>query len=83
MTRALNKLARRVSTDPLFFAYRITRYQEARRLGDADLAQLLGCEVAMLSNLRLCHAPRDDKGLTQIATRFKCKPHVLAEIAFG
>ena len=65
MTRALDQLAQRVATDPLFFAVTVARYQERHGITDDDLTRMLGVET--LTPLRLCLAAKSVAHLAEIA----------------
>jgi hypothetical protein len=54
---ALDRLAARCAADPFFLASALAAYQQRHALGDAGLAAVLGCPVAMLTQLRLCRRP--------------------------
>src|SRR5580700_4252094 len=58
MSESLKRLARRVRDDPLFVAAPLARFAESQRLDDAALAARLGCDVSVLTPLRLCRNPR-------------------------
>jgi hypothetical protein len=57
MPHPLEALAARVVSDPWFLASVLAAYQRRHRLDDPDLADLLGCPVATLTDLRLCCRP--------------------------
>ncbi len=57
MPHPLEALAARVASDPWFLASVLAAYQHRHRLDDAGLADLLGCPVATLTDLRLCCRP--------------------------
>jgi hypothetical protein len=50
-------LAARVSREPFFLGSALAAYQRRHGLDDAGLAALLGCDVAALTDLRLCRRP--------------------------
>jgi hypothetical protein len=89
MSEPLERLARRVESDPFFLAAPLARYAASNRLDDEALAQRLGCERASLTHLRLCRSPdpmppQFMKDVEQIAARFALDPDRLAEIVrFG
>jgi hypothetical protein len=58
MSESLERLARRVREDPLFVAAPLALFAESQRLDDAALAARLGCEVSVLTPLRLCRNPQ-------------------------
>jgi hypothetical protein len=85
MSAALDHLAARVATDPLFLANALAEYARSEGLDDAGLAIALGCPVADLTRLRLCGAPHGDReqvraGVAAIAARFGLDPSALAAI---
>jgi hypothetical protein len=80
MSAALDHLAARVATDPLFLANALAEYARSDGLDDAGLAASLGCPVTELTPLRLCGAPRPDQfraDVAAIAGRFGIAPDVL------
>lgn len=84
MSAALDHLAARVATDPLFLANALAEYARSAELDDAGLAAALGCPAADLTRLRLCGAPRTDADqfradVAAIAGRFGIAPTKLAE----
>ena len=54
---ALDHLAARCAADPFFMASALAAYQKRHALDDAGLAAVLGCPLAMLTQLRLCRRP--------------------------
>jgi hypothetical protein len=62
MSDPLDKLAARVSTDPAFLGYALAACQSRDNLDDAALADVLGCPVATLTQLRLCRTPGTHPG---------------------
>jgi hypothetical protein len=84
---SLERLARRVSTDPLFFASVIAAYQKQHNRTDESLAAELRIPVERLTNLRLCGRLRIEdatlfaEDVRQVATKFGCDPRALARIA--
>jgi hypothetical protein len=57
MPHPLEALAARVATDPGFLASVLAVYQRRYSLDDSALAKALGCDVATLTDLRLCCRP--------------------------
>jgi hypothetical protein len=57
MPHPLEALAARVASDPWFLASVLAAYPRRYSLDDAGLAETLGCEVATLTNVRLCCRP--------------------------
>jgi hypothetical protein len=85
MSEHLERLARRVASDPFFLASALTRYAEREELDDAALAAMLGCTMPILTRLRLCRVPRPEapffwQDVERIAGRFALDPLTLAEI---
>jgi hypothetical protein len=81
----LDRLARRVLNDPFFLAAALTAFAESEGLDDAGLAARLGCELSVLTNLRLCRmpcpeAPQFWQDVEQIAERFGVDAETLAEM---
>lgn len=82
MSEALDHLATRVATDPLFLACALAEYSYSEGLDDPALAAALGCQLADLTRLRLCGAPRSEPDtfradIAAIAARFRIDPGVL------
>ena len=85
MSAALDHLAARVATDPLFLASALAEYARSEGLDDDGLARLLGCERATLTPLRLCGIPRPDPeqfraDVLAIAERFGIAPNTLTAV---
>jgi hypothetical protein len=85
MSAALDHLAARVATDPLFLASALAEYARSEELNDAGLAAALGCPVGELTRLRLCGAPRSDPeqfraDVAAIAGRFGIDANTLITI---
>jgi hypothetical protein len=85
MSRHLERLARRVESDPFFLAGALAAYQASARLDDQALAATLGCSAEVLTRLRLCRMPAitgpgfwDD--IRQIAEHFSLDADTLAEV---
>jgi hypothetical protein len=89
MSEPLERLARRVRSDPFFLAAPLARYADSERLDDDALAARLGCDRAALTLLRLCRSPQPMpphfwNDVQQIAARFNLDPDRLAEVVrFG
>lgn len=84
MSKALDHLAARVATDPLFLAGALAEFARSEGLDDAALATALGCTTAVLTRLRLCRAPRPDPDgfrhdVAAVASHFQINPTTLAE----
>jgi hypothetical protein len=80
----LERLAQRVSSDPLFLAFALTLYSESEQLNDDALASRLACPRENLSMLRLCRTPDPEpvafgRDIDQIAARFGANAGALAE----
>jgi hypothetical protein len=85
MSAALDHLAARVATDPLFLASALAEYARSEGLDDDGLATALGCARADLTRLRLCGTPRSDPeqfrtDVAAIAERFAIDTNTLAAI---
>lgn len=85
MSAALDHLAARVATDPMFLANALAEYARSAELDDAGLVAALGCPAAELTRLRLCGAPRADSeqfraDIAAIAGRFGIDPTVLGSV---
>jgi hypothetical protein len=85
MSTALDHLASRVATDPLFLASVLAEYARSESLDDDNLVAALGCGRADLTRLRLCGNPRLDPeqfraDIAAIAERFGIDPNTLAAI---
>jgi len=61
MSAALDHLAARVGSDPLFLANALAEFARSEGLDDAGLAAALGCAGADLTRLRLCAPPRPEQ----------------------
>jgi hypothetical protein len=89
MSAHLERLARRVASDPFFLAAPLARFAEHHHLDDNGLAAKLGCAPADLTHLRLCRSPDPMpptfwNDVQCIATRFGIDPDGLAEVVrFG
>jgi len=85
MSAALDHLAARVATDPLFLANALAEYTRSEELDDAGLAAALGCPAGELTRLRLCGAPNSDPeqfraDVAAIAGRFGIDANTLATV---
>jgi hypothetical protein len=85
MSAALNHLAARVATDPLFLASALAEYSRSEGLDDDGLATALGCLRTDLTRLRLCSVPRPDPEMFHadvlaIAERFGIAPNTLTAV---
>jgi hypothetical protein len=85
MSAALDHLAARVATDPLFLASVLAEYARSEGLDDDGLATTLGCLRTDLTRLRLCSAPRPEPeqfraDVLTIAERFGIAPNTLTAI---
>jgi hypothetical protein len=85
MSTALDHLASRVATDPLFLASVLAEYARSEGLDDGGLATALGCARTDLTRLRLCGTPRSDPeqfrtDIAAIAERFAIDTNTLAAI---
>ena len=85
MSERLDYLARRVGDDRFFLASAFADYARGNGLGDAELSQLLGCDAATLTRLRLCRRPagasaafRED--VARIVDHFGIDGGILAQI---
>jgi hypothetical protein len=81
---ALDRLARRLEADPFFLAWALAQYARSQGLDDSALAARLGCEVPVLTRLRLCRCPAEEPtafrtGVSRLAERFGANADVLAE----
>jgi hypothetical protein len=84
MTTPLERLARRVESDPFFLAAPLARFAESERLDDEALAVRLGCDQDTLTRLRLCRNPEPEPpqfaaDVERIAARFGLDADRLAE----
>lgn len=82
MTGRIDRLARRVETDPPFLASALADYARSEQLSETELADSLGCTIEILARLRLCLRPRPDHfhdDIDEIAARFQIDDVVLAE----
>jgi hypothetical protein len=85
MNPYLARLADRVADAPDFLGCALAEYARSERLGDAALAERLGCPLEDLTRLRLCRMPRGQAPLfgqdvERIAARFSVDAGLLAEI---
>lgn len=83
MSAALDHLAARVGTDPLFLANALAEYARSEGLDDDALAAVLGCARAELTPLRLCGAPRPEHfraDAEAIAGHFGIDPNTLVAV---
>jgi hypothetical protein len=85
MAGRLNALARRVEGDGFFLASALADYARGERLGEGELAAVLGCPPEVLTPLRLCRRPHGDasrfrRDVDRIAAQFGIAPEVLAQV---
>jgi hypothetical protein len=83
MSVALDHLATRVGTDPLFLANALAEYARSEELDDNGLAEALGCARTELTCIRLCGTPRPEHfraDVEAIAAHFGIAPNVLTAI---
>jgi hypothetical protein len=85
MNLHLQRLAKRVTGDPMFLAAALHPFAKSEGLNDGSLAARLGCSVEVLPQLHLCLMPRPEaphfwQDIEQIATRFALKPEHLARV---
>jgi hypothetical protein len=81
------RLAARVSTDDFFLGSVLAAYQRRHNLDEAQLASLLGCQLAARPSVRLCRRPgaaEPDRGAEQdiddICRRFGIDPAALRRV---
>jgi hypothetical protein len=84
MSTPLERLARKAEDRPFFLAWALAEFCRARDLDDARLADLLGCPVTVLPQLRLCRTPAEDppgfrRDLAEIGAAFGIHVPALAE----
>src|SRR5262245_57442928 len=84
MSQPLERLARRVMSDPFFLAAPLACFAQSERLDDRALAERLGCDVSALTALRLCRSPDPRPpgfwtDIEVIAGRFGVNADALAE----
>ena len=75
---SLVRLAAQARTNPYFFGSVLAAYQRRHQLDDAGLAVRLGCDVAVLTHLRLCRRPGTATGWTaaeDVAVIARALPH--------
>jgi hypothetical protein len=85
MSDPLAILARRAESDSFFLASALATYAESESLGERELAQVLGCNVASLPRLCLCRRPRREpaffrEDIGRIASVFEVNEERLAEV---
>jgi hypothetical protein len=85
MTSPLDRMAKRVEGDPFFLAPLLALFARSEGLDDAGLAAAFGRPVEILTDLRLCRAPRLDadgfrQDIAAIAGRFGLDAGVLATV---
>lgn len=86
MSDLYSRYAARVSFDPAFLGNQLGVYQMLHALTDAALADRLGCEVPVLTHLRMCGAVRPDHfnaDVAEVAVKFGVRAEVLGEICRG
>jgi hypothetical protein len=83
----LEQLAARVADAPYFLASVLAAYHLRHGLDNAALAALLGCNVAVLTPLRLCHRPGTaepswptEEDVLEIARRFGMDAAALGKV---
>jgi hypothetical protein len=84
MSQPLELLARRVMSDPFFLASPLACFAQSEGLDEPALAARLGCDVAVLTALRLCRSPDPRppgfwKDVQAIAGRLGLQADALAE----
>jgi hypothetical protein len=80
----LERMARRLESDPFFLACPLKLYQQGEGLSEDALAARLGCSKETLVSIRLCRTPAGEaesfrRDLRQIVTRFPAADDALAE----
>ncbi len=85
MADNLDRLARRLETDPFFLASAFADYVASERLSEAGLAARLGCTRETLVRVKLCRRPRPEALMFQadidrIASHFGVSADALAEM---
>jgi hypothetical protein len=89
MSSPLERFARRMQADAFYLAVPLARYAMSHRLNDEDLAAELGCEVGVLTHLRLCRSPDPMppyfwNDIERVAGHFHLDAEKLAEVVrFG
>lgn len=81
MSAALDHMAGRVATDPLFLACALAEFARSEGLDDTGLAGRFGLSPDQLTRLKLCGAPRSsnfNEDVAAIAGRFGLDPNALA-----
>ena len=79
------RLSRRLEDDSSFLAASLAVYALSEGLDDAALAARLGCDLALLPQLRWCLCPRTEAehfrlDVLQVADRFGVSADVLASV---
>lgn len=85
MSDQLAILAQRAESDSFFLASALAKYAESENLSEAELAQVLGCDVASLPRLWLCRRPRREpaffrEDVSRIASALEVNSERLAEV---
>lgn len=78
---ALERLAARAATDPLFLAHALAEFARSEGLDDAGLASRFGLTADQLTRLKLCGAPREGRfaaDVAAVAGRFGLDANALA-----
>jgi hypothetical protein len=84
---ALDALAARASAEPWFLGSVLAAYQRRHGLDDAGLAAVLGCDAAVLTDVRLCRRPgvaepdrTTEEDIAAIAGRFGIDAAALRQV---
>lgn len=84
MAEPLDKMAKRLESDPFFLACSLRLFAQSMKLNEEQLAQKLGCSVEVLTSVRLCRAPSGDaahfqQDVARIASEFNLHADALTE----
>ena len=84
-SRLLEQAARWAETEPCLVAAALAAYRRRHNLDDERLAAYLGCSVAVLHGLALCHrpsraAPGAAAEVRRLAAYVRCNPDRLATV---
>ena len=70
-------------SQPFFVASRLAMYASSHGINEAELADLLRCEIGQLSRLAFCRVPTGDAFVAEvrrIAEFVPCEPDALAQL---
>ena len=86
LTIPLSDLARRLESEPEFFAYALARYRERMGMTPEQARHLLGLDERQMTRLALCRLPRGDNfvaDVMEVANDMNINPEALAAVVLA